>query len=674
MNVNYNSLSTGRDTLLKNGTATGNQTLACGDTTLSSNITLTGYVPAVLGTIIGWQMADNPLFSLATVVPGSAGKAVLTPGDVSGLSATTYFRAMIVGCPTLFSNTVTVSYPTATWTGVWTPGPPGPLDNVTVASGTLVVAANLSICSLKINNTATVTVNPGVTLTVNGNVLIAGGVPGGTMNMLDDITFPGGLGAASLMQNPAATVNGNLGNAKYERYTRTRKFDYTYWSSPLNPNLLTTVSPLTLSDKYLRFNSNTYQWEYPNPVSTTMDPGRGYAIRGPQSGLGSSETILQDFKGNFTGTPNNGDISILLYKSGSNDLNLIGNPYPSAISADLLMDGNVGPFGSGVPGVNGGTTFYFWTHNTQYVGGSYLFSDYASYNKTGGTLGSIQTIGVPGGNSATPSGIISAGQGFMARAVAPGTITFRNSMRVAGNNVQFFRLNPSNEKSRIWLDYTNLNNAEEFKQVLVGYIPNATNGYEDGFDGEVIEAGSPIGFYSLAEQDNRHLVIQGRLTPFDSNDRVLLGYRAQTASTYQIALSNQDGMFADDLVGIYLEDTLLGVMHNLRLAPYQFVTEAGTFDGRFVLRYNNGLLAVNPTDLNENNVVVFKQNEQIHVETSVVKMKSVQVFDLQGRLVMAKNDINSQSAILQKVGLANQVLMVQITSIDGVTVSKKIIF
>ena len=253
-------------------------------------------------------------------------------------------------------------------------------------------------------------------------------------------------------------------------------------------------------------------------------------------------------------------------------------------------------------------------------------------------------------------------------------MTFRNNMRVAGNNLQFFRLNPSNEKSRIWLDYTNVNNVEEFKQVLVGYIPNATHGYEDGFDGEVIEAGSSIGFYSLAEQDNKHLMIQGRAAPFDSNDQVPLGYRATAASTYQIALSNKDGLFEDDLVGIYLEDTLLGVIHDLRQAPYQFVTEAGTFDERFVLRYNNGFLAVNPANFNQNNVVVFKQNEQIHVETSLVKMKSVQIFDLQGRLVMAKNDINSQSATLQKVGLANQVLMVQITSIDGVIVNKKIIF
>ncbi|MBK8600628.1 MAG: T9SS sorting signal type C domain-containing protein [Flavobacterium sp.] len=653
----------------KAGTATGDQVISCGDTTLSSNITLTGYVPAVLGTISGWQMADNPAFTLATTVPGSAGKAVLTPADVTGLSVTTYFRAMIVGCPTLYSNAVVVSYPTVTWNGVWNPGPPGPSDNVTVTSGTLTIAADLNICSLKINNTATVTVNPGVTLTVNGAVLVAGGAPGGTFRMLDDVTFPLGLGAASLMQNSATTVNANTGVATYERWIRTRKFDYTYWSSPLNPNTLQTVSPLTLSDKYLKFDSNTYTWTFP-VNTTTMIQGVGYAIRGPQTGSGSSETVLQDFKGNFTGTPNNGDYTVAMFRpSAANDLNFLGNPYPSAIDADLVMDGNPGVMGA--PGV--GTTFYFWTHNTQYVGGSYLFSDYAAYNRTGGA-GTAPGTFVAGGNNAPPNGFISAGQGFMVKATAAGNMTFRNNMRVAGNNLQFFRLNPSNEKSRIWLDYTNVNNVEEFKQLLVGYIPNATHGYEDGFDGEVIEAGSTIGFYSLAEQDNKHLMIQGRATPFDSTDQVPLGYRATAASTYQIALSNQDGLFEDSLVGIYLEDTLLGVIHDLRQAPYQFVTEAGTFDTRFVLRYNNGFLSVDPSNFNENNVVVFKENEQIHVETSLVKMKSVQIFDLQGRLVMAKNDINSQSAILQKVGLANQVLMVQITSVDGAIVNKKIIF
>ena len=104
------------------------------------------------------------------------------------------------------------------------------------------------------------------------------------------------------------------------------------------------------------------------------------------------------------------------------------------------------------------------------------------------------------------------------------------------------------------------------------------------------------------------------------------------------------------------------------------MTEAGTFDSRFILRYNNTLLNVNQNELNNNNVVVFKQNEKIRIETTNIMMKSVKVFDIHGRLVIAKEGINSQSATLQKVGLANQVLMVQITSVDGVTVSKKIIF
>lgn len=652
-------------TVTKAGVATGNQVLACGDSTLSSNITLTGYVPALAATITGWQMADNPSFIGATTVPGSAGKDVLTPADVSGLSVTTYFRAMILGCPTLYSNVITVSYPTATWNGSWSPGVPGPTDNVTVASGTLNITSDLTICSLRIQNNAIVNVNPGVTLTVNGTVIVVGGAPGGRLNFLDDNTFT--LGAASLMQNPATTINSNTGVASYQRWTKTRKFDYTYWSAPLNQTTLFTVSPTTLADKFLRFDSNAYNWITMNAALTTMTPGVGYAIRGPQA---YSETVLTNYLATFGGTPNNGNINVTLFRpSATNDLNLVGNPYPSAIDADLLMDGNVGTLGAA--GV--GTTFYFWTHNTQYVGGNYVFSDYAAYNRTGG-VGTAPGTFVAGGNNAVPNGFISAGQGFMVKAMAAGTMTFRNNMRVAANNVQFFRMNNSNAKSRIWLNYTNVNDSEEFKQLLVGYIPNATNAYEDGFDGEVIVAGSSIAFYSLADADSKHLMIQGRALPFTSDDRVALGYQASAASTYQISLSNQDGLFEDETVGIYLEDMLTGVVHDLRLAPYQFVTEAGAFENRFVLRYNNNMLGVDQGTWNENNVVVFKQNEQIQIESALVPLKTVKVFDVQGRLVMEKNQINSQTVSLQKVGLANQVLMVQITSVDGVTVLKKIIF
>lgn len=648
----------------KAGTASGNQSLTCGNTTIASNITLTGYVPAIPATITGWQMADNPSFTGATTIAGSAGKDVLTPADVTGLSGTTYIRAMINGCPTLFSNAVVVSYPTVTWNGSWNPGPPSSSDNVTIASGTLNLTSDLTICNLRVSTGATLNVNPGVTLTVNGAVVVSTFGAGGNLNLLDDNTFT--LGNGSLMQNPAATANSNTGKATFKRTIKTRKFDYTYWSSPLNPMTLINVSPTTLSDKFLRFDSNLYQWTFPNPALTTMTPGVGYAIRGPQA---YSTTVLTDYQATFTGTPNNGDYNVTLYRpSPTNDLNFVGNPYPSAISADAIMDGNVGPLGpAGV-----GTTFYFWTHNTLFNGSTYVGTDYAAYNRSGG-VGTGPGTPTAGGNNQTPNGIISAGQGFMVKAVTSGTLTFTNSMRVGGANLQFFRTTNS-DKSRVWLNFVNQSNVDETKQLMVGYIPNATNDYEEGFDGEVIEAGNPIGFYTFADSNSKKLMIQGRSLPFNTDDHVNIGYRAGSASTYKIELDKQDGLFSDSGVGIYLEDTLLNNLYDLRQGEYEFVSEAGTFDTRFILRYNNSLLGVNSTNWSQSNVIVFKQNELIHVETSIKKMKTVRVFDLQGRLVIQKDQINNQSVELGKVGLANQVLMVEVTSVDGEVTNKKIIF
>lgn len=655
-------------TVTKAGTAAGNQTLSCGSSTISSNITLTGYVPAIPATITGWQMDDNPSFSSPTTVPGSAGKDTLTPADVTGLASTTYFRAMINGCPTLFSNTVTVTFTNSvSWNGsAWVPGAPGVNDAVTISSGTYTLTSDLAICSLRVSSGAIMNVNPGVTLTVSGPVVISTFGAGGRLNFLDDNTFIGGLGAASLIQNSATTTNSNSGVANYQRWTQTRKFDYTYWSSPLNPMTLINVSPTTLSDKFLRFDSNSYQWTYPNPALTTMTPGVGYAIRGPQA---YSTTVLTNYLATFTGTPNNGNYSVALFRpSASNDLNFLGNPYPSAISADAVMDGNVGPLGAA--GV--GTTFYFWTHNTLYTGGSYVFSDYAAYNRTGG-VGTAPGTPTAGGNNQTPNGIISAGQGFMVKAVTAGTMTFTNAMRVSGNNVQFFR-SANAGKSRIWLNFTNTAAEAEFKQLLVGYIPNATNNYEDGFDGETIDAGNTVGFYSIVANDNKKLMIQGRALPFDNRDRVALGYKVGSASTYQVALADADGLFSDSSVGVYLEDTQLQLIHDLRQAPYQFVSEPGVFNDRFVLRYNDTMLGVGSSDLSSNEIIVFKQQDDIHVSSAPLIMIDVRVYDVQGRLVMERKNINSQSVVLPGVGLAHQVLMVQVLTAEGKLVSKKIIF
>jgi hypothetical protein len=78
------------------------------------------------------------------------------------------------------------------------------------------------------------------------------------------------------------------------------------------------------------------------------------------------------------------------------------------------------------------------------------------------------------------------------------------------------------------------------------------------------------------------------------------------------------------------------VIHDLRQSSYSFVSEAGTFEDRFVLRYNNSTLANNPFELTANAVIAYKQQNDIRIETSNINMKSVKIYDVRGRLLILR--------------------------------------
>jgi hypothetical protein len=170
------------------------------------------------------------------------------------------------------------------------------------------------------------------------------------------------------------------------------------------------------------------------------------------------------------------------------------------------------------------------------------------------------------------------------------------------------------------------------------------------------------------------LGIQGRALPFDLTDAVQLGLQLPAVGSYNIQLSNFDGLFSDANTPVYLEDRLLDVVHNLRQGPYTFVSESGTFDDRFVIRFTNNLLQLPDSEFNENAVIVFKNNNTITVQSSSLLMKEVKLYDVRGRLVLAKNNLKSDKVIFENLAMAQQVLLVHITTENGAVVVKKIIF
>ncbi|NHM07350.1 lipoprotein LpqH [Flavobacterium sp. CYK-4] len=616
------------------GTASPNQSICNGAPT---DLNLSGFTNSVTK----WQYASDFAFSTPVDIP-SSNSATLTSAQMGTLTSTRYYRAVVAnGSCNAYSNVVTVSYNATTWNGsAWSNGVPSSSTAV-VFNGDYSSASDVDACSVKVNS-GNITINSGHTLRIENQLDILGG----------SVTFENN---ASLVQINNGT---NTGNITYKRDTTPmRKYDYTYWSSPVDYQILANLSPFTLSDKYFWFNTTFYNWEAVTaPALTPMDIGKGYIIRAPQN---FDPVTTAVFNGTFVGQPNNGDYSVSIVKSGSNDLNCIGNPYPSAISAKKFIEGNTAAFGL----VNPGTTLYFWTHNTAITNNLYTFDDYATYNFTGGAGTGASAAGL---NNAVPNGMIAAGQAFMIKGVIEGTTTatFTNAMREVGNNSQFFRTQNDLQRNRIWLELKNSQGA--YKQILVGYIENATDGLDNAFDGETLEAGNSASFYSIL--DNKKLAIQGRSLEFSEQDQIPLGFKTSIAGDFEIDLSDFDGFF--ETQDVYLEDRLLGVVHNLKESAYSFVTESGVFDSRFVLRFSNSLLGNSEAIKLENEVIIYKNlAKQVVLNSGVKKMKNIKIFDTLGRLLLDEKNINSNYFVWSKN--VNELFLFFIELNDNQIISKK---
>ncbi len=246
-------------------------------------------------------------------------------------------------------------------------------------------------------------------------------------------------------------------------------FEATYWSSPVADQQLSTVfngvDPNRIFD---------YRPDDPNPkyagtiyddykfwwiASGAMDEAKGYSVDGSSTGV---QTV------NFIGIPFNGSIAPNVYFSGivdtgdeNNNFNLLGNPYPTAIDIAKFI------------GDNGAINeIALWAKDKEPDGNEFDPAGYIFYSSAGPS-------------EPTLTNNIGSGQGFMARTVTPGAVTFNNDMKLISRNDQFYKLEvkkdaaPKVEENRIWLELTNGNLKSS---ILVGFFDEATDGIDLRYD------------------------------------------------------------------------------------------------------------------------------------------------------------------------------------------------
>ncbi|GAA3752302.1 hypothetical protein GCM10022422_42140 [Flavobacterium ginsengisoli] len=451
----------------------------------------------------------------------------------------------------------------------------------------------------------------------------------------------------------------NEGDIVYIRATDVRRFDLTYWSSPIKSTKpegfrMQDLSPTTYFDKFLYWSSE-YKWATNLYGTLPMEVGKGYSIRGPQE---FDNVDGGTFEGKFIGVPNNGNIDVT--GVAVDKYFFLGNPYPSPIDVEKLWDAN--------PDVLG--PLYFWIHALlpQKAPGDntarYSSNDYIICTAAGSTDINGETA------PKSFDGFIAAGQGFFAKPKTT-VIHFNNDMREgATENTNFFKTakSASIERNRIWLNIRNTEGA--FKQILVGYIQGATNSVDFNYDAATLGANSFIDFYSINE--TKKLTIQGRALPFDDTDVVPLGYKSTIDSDFTIAIDHADGFF--DKQEVYLEDKITGKIINLRNENYTFSTLAGTFADRFVLRYTNKTLGTGDFENIEDSVLISVKNKVVSITSSKETIKDVNIFNVGAQLMYSKNKVNSSELQINNLHSSDQVLLVKVTLENGSTVSKKVVF
>ncbi|MCR9250156.1 MAG: Ig-like domain-containing protein [bacterium] len=448
------------------------------------------------------------------------------------------------------------------------------------------------------------TVNPGVTLTVNNNE---------TLHVYDDITNSGSIvveSGSSLITYDGAGYTGN--DITIKRNTRYGDGKYSFVGTPVQSDAAITGSDLGSTvysyDESVAFGADGIN-RWINASSEQLTPGKGYV-----------QAFQQELV--FAGQPNSGSISHNgTYTEDTNDAdegwNLVSNPYPAAIEVDAFLTANTNILGA----------VYLWDdNNSESSRGSN--SDYIVANAIGVTSNS------QAGNGSRYNNHILSSQGFFVKLLngIDTDIDFSEAMRVTGNNADdnFFRETNSSFKLSL------TNNEGLYKETLMGFVEDADQDvFNRLYDAPVFNREAANSIFSI--KFNESLAIQG--LSYNSNN-ILIGIKIEKTGYNTISMSEYNHQ------EIYLRDLKTGELTLLNSGGYTFYMEAGMDKNRFEIAINPSVIT---SSITTRKAQIYAAGKQLFIKSGTDERREIKVVSISGQSVYEDEIEGSISFDLQNI-------------------------
>ncbi len=401
-------------------------------------------------------------------------------------------------------------------------------------------------------------------------------------------------------------------------------FTYNFWSAPVknsNSQILTNLYIPYKFDPDLAHNDtiypdNAFQDGWVGWVNKLLTPGVGYASPGA------------DFV-SFFDTVNDGNVGVFVKNNGYNfndGWNLIGNPYPSSISAvDFVMD----PTNFNILENH---AVYFWTDD---------WSNGVDYNNSLADFTTIDSIGVITPSYDTncivplnPFKIIPSCQGFEVRVKTNDSLFFKNSMRRSPNSVFYKKSISTFPSLKLGINGPQLSNGNSaYNEIIIALKEDATFGIDKLYDAPKRIGNSNIALYSFI--GNEKYCIQA-LPIENSNKHIPLGLLAGKTGVYSFKLRNADNFLPT--TKIILEDKLDNSFTNLLQNPiYNFsVNQTAYINNRFVLHFDFGV-TINETTNESNKIHIWYYKNNIYIDNYSKLNGKIKIYNILGQNIFNQN-------------------------------------